>query len=165
MFLKKQIARLILIFVGTLSASQGLASLEMVNLTLQQVKNLQSQFAKAQPPQTQEIQGKSYDCRLYGMRSRMYSKEKKNFYRFEKKQDIPLKNSGAQIIPSYKFNKSTGLIGSQGPIKDVIRRSDSRTLISELTLPRRSKQAKRDLTSITDKDRIVIAYSVCNKSS
>lgn len=128
------------------------------------VKSLQSIFKNAKPLVVRDQA--QWQCKLYGMRSRIKVTNKSEFYHFTTKNRVPTStgetsNSGAQIIKHYK-QTSTGLIGVNGPFKDIVKMTSKGTLIAELSIPKKDSVAKeRDIISQADKERVVITYATC----
>lgn len=49
----------------------------------------------------QELNGKSWACELYGVRSRMQQDSQLNLYTFQKEDKMSLRNRGSQVIRQY----------------------------------------------------------------
>lgn len=140
-------------------------AVEITNINDQVVKDLQNKFASAKSPDEQRLAKNNWNCQLYGMRSRLQSTKKDNFYKFSfAKSNV--KNSGSQIIKEYQRTE-VGLSGKTGPLFEVVRSTEDGRLIGEMSIAKNGeapqvpiKTAK--IESLAKSGNEVIAYSVCN---
>ncbi|MCB0390778.1 MAG: hypothetical protein KDD58_05795 [Bdellovibrionales bacterium] len=140
-------------------------ALEITNITEDVIKGLQNEFIAGTRPELNQLKKPHWNCKLYGMRSRLQSTKKADFYRF-KLANNQIKNSGSQIIKDYKSTE-TGLFGQTGPLTEEVRLAADGRLIGEMSIKKKSEKtpllAHNDqVKSIAKSGNEVIAYSVCN---
>lgn len=140
---------------------------ELRAITDAEAKNLHKLFSESSPLKPATLKKTSWNCELFGMRSRMQVQKKKRFYQFKLSKTVPgtlVANNGAQIIKSYKTSKN-GFIGEKGPLSDLIRITKAGKLVSELSIPTRDLDdgalSHRDISSQVQRGRTVLAYAVC----
>ncbi len=141
-------------------------AVEITDINDQVVKKLQSDFKSSIAPDLKVLnEKKNWDCKLFGMRSRLQTTKKTQFYKFSQKL-AKISNSGSQVIKEY-LTTPTGLRGQTGPIIEEIRFTADKRLIGEMSLKvarnlsSKTREAKK-VQSIAHNDLEVIAYSVCN---
>jgi len=159
----------VLIVIGlTTLALPDAEAVQFTPLSITFVHKLQADFSSAFRPDPQLLRRKnSWDCTLYGMRSRMETERKVNFYNF--RQTYPnqnhITNSGSQVVTNY-FIKSHALVGRIGLITDNIRMTSNGTLIGEMSLPRRFEKSisfehAPVLRAVSNAHLAVLAYTLC----
>lgn len=153
---------LILLLGGTIAVQ----AMNLQSISDDQVRDLRHRFEKAHSLSPEDLNNeKSWDCHLYGMRSRMQAKEKQKFYKFSASaQQKKVNNNGLQVIRQYA-QLDQGLVGNAGPLRDTIRKDDKGRLIAELSIPKKSSETANDLPSLTSNDRVVLVYTVCAENS
>lgn len=141
-------------------------AIDIADINDRVVEKIQLDFKSSLAPTKSSLSEKpNWSCQLYGMRSRLQTTKKADFYRFSPKI-ARIDNGGSQIIRSYTLSEA-GLKGNNGPIVEVIRKTKDGRLIGEMALKvnradkSRSTAAKK-VKSIANTELEVIAYSVCN---
>ena len=136
---------------------------EVLDIDSTLISSLQDDFKSGSIPDQKRLKEKSsWNCKLYGMRSRLQTLEKPNFYNF-RLQGTELKNSGTQIVKNYEQSNS-GLKGTTGPLTEEVRLTSDGKLIGEMSIGNTSSiesSNNRTVRSIANLGKEVIAYSVC----
>jgi hypothetical protein len=136
---------------------------EVLNIDSNLISRLQDDFKSGRSPDQKKLNEKSsWNCKLFGMRSRLQTLEKPNFYNFSS-QGAGLKNTGTQIVKNYELS-SSGLKGTTGPLVEEVRQTPAGILIGEMSIisPSPNDAANTgSIRSIANLGKEVIAYSVC----
>lgn len=153
---------LLLIFSFILPTAEAI---ELLNINENMVKSMQTEFKNSLKPERKKLLKSHWNCQLYGMRSRIQSTQKDNFYAFHLNKDS-LQNSGSQIIKTYT-STPTGWQGQQGPLFEEIRATPDGRLVGEMSIKqtpqdRRIQAESAKVLSLARSGHEVIAYSVCN---
>lgn len=146
---------LIVLFIN----SYSFASLKPVSSNL--VKSLRYQYYKASPTLRFAIINK-WNCQLYGVKSRMQTLKKAEFYDFSPINSKQYNNKGAHAVKRYTFAPQ-GLWGKNKSLHEAIRQLPDGRLISEFSIPIRKSKKKQILKSLAFRNHEVISYSVCSK--
>lgn len=158
----------ILIIFSLIYPTAEAAVVDIKDINDKLVVDLQSHFNEAKAP-TEEILSskKAWTCELYGMRSRLQTTKKPNFYQFTVKSSV-ISNNGSQVIREYHPTAS-GLKGSVGPLYEEVRFDSKGRLIGEMSLnnegrnlsSERKSSSQKKVASLANVGQEVIAYSVC----
>ncbi|MCB9025575.1 MAG: hypothetical protein H6625_04595 [Bdellovibrionaceae bacterium] len=156
------VALVLLVFSFLLPTAEAI---ELTNISDNVVNDLQTNFKLGSVPNEKNLLKSDWNCQLYGMRSRLQSTKKNNFYKF-KLSEKKIANSGSQVIKVYNKTEH-GLVGNTGPLQEEVRIAPNGSLMGEISITASSLNAQMldkaaKIKSLSQAGNEVIAYSVCN---
>ncbi|MCB0420856.1 MAG: hypothetical protein KDD61_07660 [Bdellovibrionales bacterium] len=153
-----------LVFLFTFPRVASSATLESVNH--QTISQLQENFQKGHVPTLKHLLKKSkWTCKLYGVRSKLQTYQRDNFYEFKKSpKPKVIFNYGAQLFTSYKVQPNS-LVASKGSLAEHIKETEDGKIISEMSIAAHSNLEKfkkeNEVSSAIRPNSVVVAYTTC----
>lgn len=142
-------SKILKLWLGFAVLSAPLAFSEMEHVSHKQSEVLTRLFEAANDidkASVDNLVNKSWNCTLYGMRSRMQVERNLKLYAFNQ-EGSTLKNQGVQVIQKYKL-ESKQLKGINGSLEDHVRINNKGEIITRLSLLKKPKPS-------------VVAYATC----
>ncbi len=137
----------IAILLISTSQSQALTPSALEYIDPSQRAQLQQDFERGTPATLEEMDGKPWQCNLFGVRTGLQIQRNLKLYRFH-----GTLNRGTHLVQQYVADNSR-FLGTTGDYEDEIRVKQDGTLISRLN--KKSPQSSQSLT---------IAYAVCTSA-